>query len=231
MNNTWTEANRPRKRTARSWKTSRAESIRTTSSTRIFWKRCRRHTEQLEKSRKYEDPRLSFSTPEFKEAQRKFQQRFSVNFDRPIEYGMVKKYPWSTPTLQRLEVPVDSGWEPVPLGRERKPILKEGVNMEPSEQFKKMTKGVVNATHSITRADLTERKREGRKEGADEGRKEGRRRERVKIGIQKMYNFSCALLFLLLLLHYYLPLRRYRRLMTTAMIPRLSLLNFRRDRY
>ena len=63
----------------------------------------RRHTEQLEKSRKYEDPRLSFSTPEFKEAQRKFQQRFSVNFDRPIEYGMVKKYPWSTPTLQRLE--------------------------------------------------------------------------------------------------------------------------------
>ena len=101
----------------------------------------RRHTEQLEKSRKYEDPRLSFSTPEFKEAQRKFQQRFSVNFDRPIEFGMVKKYPWSTPTLQRLEVPVDVDGNPWPLEENGKPILKEGVDMEPSEQFKKMTEG------------------------------------------------------------------------------------------
>ena len=84
---------------------------------------------------------IVFSTPEFKEAQRKFQQRFSVNFDRPIEFGMVKKYPWSTPTLQRLEVPVDVDGNPWPLDENGKPILKEGVDMEPSEQFKKMTEG------------------------------------------------------------------------------------------
>lgn len=101
----------------------------------------RRHTEQLEKSRKYEDPRLSFSTPEFKEAQRKFQARFNVNFDRPIEYGMVKKYPWSTPTLQKLEVPVDVDGNPWPLDENGNPILKEGVDMEPSKQFERMAQG------------------------------------------------------------------------------------------
>ena len=101
----------------------------------------RRHTEHLEKSRKYEDPRLSFSTPEFKEAQRKFQARFNVNFDRPIEFGMVKKYPWSTPTLQRLDVPVDVDGNPWPLDENGKPILKEGVDMEPSKEFERMAQG------------------------------------------------------------------------------------------
>lgn len=33
---------------------------------------------QLEQQRKNEDPRLSFSTPEFKEAQRKFTDGFKV---------------------------------------------------------------------------------------------------------------------------------------------------------
>jgi hypothetical protein len=98
----------------------------------------RRHTEALEKSRKYEDPRLSFSTPEFKEAQRKFTSRFNVNFDRPIEYGMVKKYPWSTPTLQKLEVPLDCDGNPWPLDEQGKPILKEGVTDDTAKEFEKM---------------------------------------------------------------------------------------------
>ena len=101
----------------------------------------RRHTEHLEKSRKYEDPRLSFSTPEFKEASRKFQARFNVNFDRPVEFGMVKKYPWSTPTLQKLDVPVDVDGNPWPLDENGKPILKEGVDMEPSKEFERMAQG------------------------------------------------------------------------------------------
>ena len=84
------------------------------------------HTEKLEKSRKYEDPRLSFTTPEFKEAQRKSTERFNVNFDRPVEYGLVKKYPWSTPTLQKLEAPVDENG---------KPILKEGVEEDERKAF------------------------------------------------------------------------------------------------
>lgn len=35
---------------------------------------------QLEEMRKNEDPRLSFSTPEFKEAQRVFTDNFKVRF-------------------------------------------------------------------------------------------------------------------------------------------------------
>jgi len=36
------------------------------------------HTEKLKKQREHEDPRLSFATPEFKEAQRLFQENFKV---------------------------------------------------------------------------------------------------------------------------------------------------------
>ncbi len=52
--------------------------------------------------RKNEDPRLSFSTPEFKEAQRTFTDGFKKNFGKPITYGLVKDYAWSTPQLRKL---------------------------------------------------------------------------------------------------------------------------------
>ena len=48
---------------------------------RCTWKRSRFTTYgfvQLEEIRKNEDPRLSFATPEFKEAQRTFTERFKV---------------------------------------------------------------------------------------------------------------------------------------------------------
>ena len=89
---------------------------------------------QLEEMRKNEDPRLSFSTPEFKEAQRVFTDNFKVrlactsassppvtqaatdqdagtvqnNFGRPVEWALVKDYAWSTPQLRKLDVPVSS---------------------------------------------------------------------------------------------------------------------------
>lgn len=90
----------------------------------------RKHTEKLEKMREHEDPRLSFTTPEFKEAQRIFQENFKKNFGRPIEYGMVKRYPWSKPTLEKLDTPVDPDGNPWPLDDDGKPILKE----EPVEE-------------------------------------------------------------------------------------------------
>jgi hypothetical protein len=90
----------------------------------------RKHTEKLEKMREHEDPRLSFTTPEFKEAQRIFQENFKKNFGRPIEYGMVKRYPWSKPTLEKLDTPVDPDGNPWPLDADGKPILKE----EPAEE-------------------------------------------------------------------------------------------------
>jgi hypothetical protein len=37
----------------------------------------------------------------------------------------VKKYPWSEPQLQRLDVPVDPDGNPWPLDDAGKPILKE----------------------------------------------------------------------------------------------------------
>merc|ERR1711977_183552 len=67
----------------------------------------RAHIKKLEDMRKNEDPRLSFSTPEFREAQRIFTENFKKNFGRPIEWGMVKKYQWSTATLMKLDFPVD----------------------------------------------------------------------------------------------------------------------------
>jgi len=98
--------------------------------------------------RKHEDPRLSFSTPEFREAQRVFTDNFKVtklsnrsfcaspgqrltkrrrrqkNFGKPVEYGFVKKHEWSKPQLVKLETPVDVDGNPWPLDNEGKPILK-----------------------------------------------------------------------------------------------------------
>ncbi len=62
----------------------------------------RQHVKKLEDMRKNEDPRLSFSTPEFKEAQRTFTDGFKKNFGKPITYGLVKDYAWSTPQLRKL---------------------------------------------------------------------------------------------------------------------------------
>ncbi|CAK0733791.1 hypothetical protein CVIRNUC_000333 [Coccomyxa viridis] len=84
----------------------------------------RAHVKKLEELRKNEDPRLSFATPEFKEAQRMFTERFKKNFDRPVEWGMIKDYPWSTPQLRKLEVPLTVDGKPWPLDASGKPILK-----------------------------------------------------------------------------------------------------------
>jgi hypothetical protein len=85
----------------------------------------RQHTKRLADMRKFEDPRLSFSTPEFRESQRIFTENFKKNFGKPVEWGLVKKYPWSTATLQKLDVPVDMQGKPWPLDAAGKPILKD----------------------------------------------------------------------------------------------------------
>jgi hypothetical protein len=85
----------------------------------------REHTEALAKQRKHEDPRLSFSTPEFKEFSRRFTDNFKKNFGKPIEWGLIKRFPWSQPQLEKLEVPVDHEGNPWPMDKEGKPILKE----------------------------------------------------------------------------------------------------------
>merc|ERR1739848_114297 len=59
----------------------------------------RRHVKKLEDLRKHEDPRLSFSTPEFREAQRIFTDNFKKNFGKPVEWAFVKKHEWSKPQL------------------------------------------------------------------------------------------------------------------------------------
>lgn len=82
------------------------------------------HLKKLQDIRKGEDPRLSFSTPEFKEAQRVFTDNFKKNFGRPVEYAMVKEYPWSTPQLTKLKQPVDVNGKPWPMDAEGKPVLK-----------------------------------------------------------------------------------------------------------
>jgi hypothetical protein len=46
---------------------------------------------------------------------------------------MVKQHPWSVPTLQKLDFPVDVDGNPWPLDAEGKPILKDVP--EDDEQF------------------------------------------------------------------------------------------------
>ncbi|DBA82324.1 TPA: hypothetical protein ACH3X2_000588 [Trebouxia sp. C0005] len=84
----------------------------------------RAHIKKLEEMRKNEDPRLSFSTPEFKEAQRMFTDNLKKNFGKPVEWGMVKDHPWSTPQLRKLDVPVDVDGKPWPLDDQGQPIAK-----------------------------------------------------------------------------------------------------------
>ncbi|KAL4436801.1 hypothetical protein ABPG75_003940 [Micractinium tetrahymenae] len=84
----------------------------------------RQHIKKLEEMRKNEDPRLSFSTPEFKEAQRQFTDAFKKNFGRPVEYALVKDYAWSTPQLRKLDQPVDVDGNPWPLDAQGNPIVK-----------------------------------------------------------------------------------------------------------
>merc|ERR1712188_74769 len=84
----------------------------------------RRHVKKLEDLRKHEDPRLSFSTPEFREAQRIFTDNFKKNFGKPVEWAFVKKHAWSKPQLVRLDKPVDVDGNPWPLDNQGKPILK-----------------------------------------------------------------------------------------------------------
>eukprot|EP00878_Enallax_costatus_P017447 GHUV01018327.1.p1 GENE.GHUV01018327.1~~GHUV01018327.1.p1 ORF type:complete len:108 (+),score=38.66 GHUV01018327.1:457-780(+) len=62
----------------------------------------RHHLKKLQDLKRNEDPRLSFCTPEFKEAQRTFTEAFKKNFGRPVEWALVKEYPWSTPQLRRI---------------------------------------------------------------------------------------------------------------------------------
>ncbi|KIZ07316.1 hypothetical protein MNEG_0625 [Monoraphidium neglectum] len=63
---------------------------------------------KLQDIKRNEDPRLSFSTPEFKEAQRAFTDAFKKNFGKPVEWALVKEYPWSAPQLRKLETPLDA---------------------------------------------------------------------------------------------------------------------------
>ena len=49
----------------------------------------RQHTKALERQRKHEDPRLSFTTPEYKEISRKVTENFKKNFGKSIDWGMV----------------------------------------------------------------------------------------------------------------------------------------------
>lgn len=84
----------------------------------------RTHLKKLEDMRKNEDPRLSFSTPEFKEAQRIFTDAFKKNFGKPVEWALVKDYAWSAPQLRKLDKPVDVDGNPWPLDAAGNPILK-----------------------------------------------------------------------------------------------------------
>jgi len=83
----------------------------------------RKHTEKLKKMQENEDPRLSFATPEFREAQRVFTENYKKNFGRPVEWGLVKKYPWSQAQLVKLDQPVDVNGKPWPLDDQGKPIM------------------------------------------------------------------------------------------------------------
>ena len=77
---------------------------------------------RLLQARKTEDPRLSFYTPEFKEASRVFTQNLEKNFGKPYYYGIAKKYPWSNPTVVKLDQPVDKDGNPWPLDERGNPI-------------------------------------------------------------------------------------------------------------
>lgn len=70
------------------------------------------------------DPRLSFSTQEFKDSQRAFSDGIKKNFGRPIEYAYVQQYPWSVPQIMKLAQPVDVHGSPWPLDSAGKPVIR-----------------------------------------------------------------------------------------------------------
>ena len=47
------------------------------------------------------------------------------NFDKPVEWGMIKDYPWSTPQLRKLDVPVC----PALMPRQRKQCRSNAGNL------------------------------------------------------------------------------------------------------
>lgn len=57
---------------------------------------------KLQRAKADEDPRLSFSTPAFKQASAQFAQAFRDNFGRPAEYALVKDHAWSAPALRKV---------------------------------------------------------------------------------------------------------------------------------
>merc|ERR1719449_396688 len=68
--------------------------------------------------RKNEDPRLSFSTPEFREAQRIFTDRFKKNFDKPVEWAYIQ-VPLVVQDARQVGEARRRGRQPVASGRER----------------------------------------------------------------------------------------------------------------
>ena len=46
------------------------------------------------------------------------------NFNKPVEWALVKDYAWSTPQLRKLDKPVDVDGKPWPLDANGNPILK-----------------------------------------------------------------------------------------------------------
>ena len=79
----------------------------------------REHLATLEQQKANEDPRLSFTTPAFREAQRTFAQGYKTNFGRPIEYALVKDHPWSMPALRKLDRPIKP--DGTPWAEDKKP--------------------------------------------------------------------------------------------------------------
>merc|ERR1719443_2441857 len=69
--------------------------------------------------RKNEDPRLSFSTPEFREAQRIFTDRFKKNFDKAGGVGLHAEVPLVVQDARQVGEARRRGRQPVASGRER----------------------------------------------------------------------------------------------------------------
>jgi len=58
--------------------------------------------EKLKAQKASEDPRLSFSTPEFRGAAAQFSAAFRDNFGREREWALVKEHEWSAPALRKV---------------------------------------------------------------------------------------------------------------------------------
>ena len=65
----------------------------------------REHTEALAKQRKHEDPRLSFSTPEYKDFSRKFAEQFKKKFRQATPVGPRQTLPLERPAAGEARAP------------------------------------------------------------------------------------------------------------------------------